>query len=136
MCDAPDMATVLIADDDPDICYLLELHLGRAGHEVISTSDGAQALEAYAAHDIDIAVLDVSMPDKSGLDVIRSIRAGDRRPELPIVLLTALAHPDDRERGLQAGANDYVTKPFSLRGLVTLVDRLLAEGRSPRRWID
>ena len=132
----PIMATVLIADDDPDICYLLELHLGRAGHEVVSTFNGAQALEEYAARDIDIAVLDVSMPDKSGLEVIRAIRAGDRRPRLPIVLLTALAHPNDRERGLQAGATDYVTKPFSLRGLVQLVDKLLAEGRSPRHWID
>ncbi|MDO9495082.1 MAG: response regulator [Nocardioides sp.] len=130
------MATVLIADDDPDICYLLELHLGRAGHEVVSTFNGAQALDAYAERDIDIAVLDVSMPDKSGLEVIRAIRGGDRRPQLPIVLLTALAHPNDRERGLQAGADDYVTKPFSLRGLVQLVDELLAEGRSPRHWID
>ena len=130
------MATVLIADDDPDICYLLELHLGRAGHEVLSTFNGAQALEVYADRDVDICVLDVSMPDKSGLDVIRSIRAGDRRPQLPIVLLTALAHPNDRERGLEAGANDYVTKPFSLRGLVQLVDKHLSEARSPRRWID
>lgn len=130
------MATVLIADDDPDICYLLELHLGRAGHEVVTTANGAEALDEYAAREIDLAVLDVSMPDKSGLEVIRAIRAGDRRPNLPIVLLTALAHPQDRERGLEAGATDYVTKPFSLRALVRLVDQLLSEGRSPRRWID
>lgn len=121
------MAVVLVADDDPDICFLLELHLTKSGHEVVAVANGAQALERYAERDIDVAVLDVSMPDKSGLDVIREVRDGTKNPGMPIVLLTALAHPNDRERGLLAGANDYVTKPFSLKGLVVLVDRLLAE---------
>lgn len=131
------MATVLIADDDPDICFLLELHLQKSGHEVVAVANGREALEEYAAQSIDLAVLDVSMPDKSGIEVIRAIRAGDRRPDLPIVLLTALAHPQDRERGLEAGADDYVTKPFSLRGLVVLVDQLLAS-RTPamRHWVE
>ncbi|SFH94696.1 response regulator transcription factor [Nocardioides psychrotolerans] len=121
------MASVLVADDDPDICFLLELHLTKSGHDVVAVANGAQALEKYAEHDFDVAVLDVSMPDKSGLDVIREVRAGTRHPDMPIVLLTALAHPTDRERGLVAGADDYVTKPFSLKGLVVLVDRLLAD---------
>lgn len=121
------MASVLVADDDPDICFLLELHLTKSGHDVVAVANGAQALEKYAEHDFDVAILDVSMPDKSGLDVIREVRAGARHPDLPIVLLTALAHPNDRERGLVAGADDYVTKPFSLKGLVVLVDRLVAD---------
>lgn len=121
------MAVVLVADDDPDICFLLELHLTKSGHDVVAACNGAQALERYAERDIDVAVLDVSMPDKSGLDVIREIRGGTKHPDMPIVLLTALAHPHDRERGLLAGADDYVTKPFSLKGLVVLVDRLLTE---------
>lgn len=125
------MAVVLVADDDLDICYLLELHLTRSGHDVVAASSGAQALETYAERHIDVAVLDVSMPDRSGLDVVREIRNGTKRPDLPIVLLTALAHPHDRERGLLAGADDFVTKPFSLKGLVVLVDRLLADASSP-----
>lgn len=127
------MASVLVADDDPDICFLLELHLTKSGHDVVAVSNGAQALAKHAEQDFDVAVLDVSMPDKSGLDVIREIRAGSRRPDMPIVLLTALAHPDDRERGLLAGADDYVTKPFSLKGLVVLVDKLLAEAAAHHR---
>ena len=125
------MATVLIADDDPDICFLLELHLNKSGHEVVSTANGRAALEEYALRPFDLAVLDVSMPGKSGIDVVRAIRDGDKQPDLPIVLLTALAHPQDRDRGLEAGADDYVTKPFSLRGLVILVDELLA-AHAPR----
>ena len=120
------MALVLVADDDPDIRFLLELNLEMAGHQVVSAADGGEALALHARHDVDAAVLDVSMPDKTGLEVIRRIRSGSRRPDLPIVLLTALAHPDDRERGLAAGADDYVTKPFSMRGLCARVDELLA----------
>lgn len=127
------MAVVLIADDDQDICFLLEVHLTRSGHDVVAASSGAQALETYAETHIDLAILDVSMPDKSGLDVVREIRSGTKHPDLPIVLLTALADPHDRERGLLAGADDFVTKPFSLKGLVELIDRLLAGASSLRR---
>ncbi|MDN4172048.1 response regulator [Nocardioides sp. SOB77] len=116
------MATVLVADDDPDIRYLLEVTLQLSGHEVVSAADGREALRVHAKHDVDVAVLDVSMPDATGLDVIRSIRSGDRNASIPIVLLTALAHPDDRERGLAAGADDYMTKPFSMRSLCSWVD--------------
>lgn len=117
------MATVLVADDDADIRYLLEVNLQLSGHVVLSASDGREALRAHANHDVDVAVLDVSMPDATGLEVIRSIRSGSRRAGIPIVLLTALAHPDDRERGLAAGADDYMTKPFSMRALRSWVDR-------------
>ncbi|MDN4161319.1 response regulator transcription factor [Nocardioides abyssi] len=122
------MATVLVADDDPDIRYLLEVNLQLSGHEVVSAGDGREALRAHADHEVDVAVLDVSMPDATGLEVIRSIRHGDRRAAIPIVLLTALAHPDDRERGLAAGADDYMTKPFSMRSLCSWVDRHAVTG--------
>lgn len=116
------MAHVLVADDDADIRFLLEVHLTRSGHDVVAVPDGVEALAAYAAQDFDIAVLDVSMPRQSGVDVVRAVRAGGRRPALPILLLTALAQPQERDRGLAAGADDYMTKPFSLDALVSLLE--------------
>jgi DNA-binding response OmpR family regulator len=118
---------VLVADDEEDIRMLVTFRLKRAGYDVLEASDGEQALRLATERFPDVAVLDVMMPKLSGFDVLGQLRSNEATSELPVILLTARAQPADVERGLAAGANDYVTKPFSpeeLRGRVaSLLER-------------
>lgn len=120
---------VLVADDDPDILELVAFGLTRAGYETISARDGAEALELVALRRPDAAVLDVMMPLLDGCEVTRRLRASAETKTLPILLLTALAEDAQAARGLEAGADAYVKKPFSPRGLVERVGELL-DGRN------
>ncbi|WP_309647988.1 response regulator [Nocardioides sp.] len=114
------MALILVADDNDDLCALIELALQRDGHVVTTASDGAAALTACLTNDHDLAVLDIMMPLMSGLEVTERVRA-DPSVSMRILLLTALGASDDRQRGYDVGADDYMTKPF---GLVDLVERV------------
>ena len=120
-------ARVLVADDDEDILTLIKAALERAGHEVIAVQDGAQALACLQSQEPDLAVLDISMPELDGLEVLRRVRDGEGTRALPVILLTAKAQEADVEHGYAAGASAYVKKPFSPRELAERVESLLAQ---------
>jgi len=103
----------LIADDDADIRTLAAQLLERAGFEVITAADGDEALRLAIDRDPAVCVLDWMMPRRSGLDVLESLRAGAQTRSTPVLLLTARAGNSDIERGLSAGADGYLTKPFT-----------------------
>lgn len=117
---------VLIADDDADILSLVRLRLERSGYAVISAQDGTEALALAASRHPDIAIFDVSMPGLSGLDVTRRLR--EMRTEMPVILLTARAQEADVELGAAAGADAYLTKPFSPQDLEARVRALTSGG--------
>jgi len=116
---------VLVADDEDDIRALVCLAVGKAGGTVVaSVTDGSAALEAATADAPDLAVLDVSMPGATGLEVCTALRADARTAGIRILLLSAGASLDDVARGLAAGADAYLAKPFQVSGLVHQVRAL------------
>ncbi len=117
------MARVLVVDDDEMVASVVLTYLRRAGHEARHVGDGLAALQSVQAQAPDLLVLDLMLPGLDGLEVCRRVRA--ERPHLPVIMLTALAEPDDRIAGLEVGADDYLTKPFSPRELVLRVDSVL-----------
>ncbi|MBV8080437.1 MAG: response regulator [Actinobacteria bacterium] len=119
------MPLVLCADDDEDILALVALRLERVGYRVARATNGDDALALARELKPDVAVVDVMMPRRSGLDVLRELRAGADTRELPVVLLSARAQDADVERGLAAGANAYLAKPFTARELIATVEGLL-----------
>jgi len=120
------MATVLVAEDDLDIRDLVVLKLEQAGFEVTAFGDGSAALATARRQVPDVAVLDVAMPGLSGVDVCRALRADPDTLDTAVILLTGLTRGSDVMRGLAAGADDYVLKPFSPRDLVDRVRALLS----------
>jgi DNA-binding response OmpR family regulator len=119
------MQTILVADDDQDIQSLVVLRLERSGYRVLRASDGQQALEFALREHPDLAVLDITMPKLDGLEVTRNLRANDLTCEMPVILLSARVQEDDVANGLDAGATDYMRKPFSPQELGARVASLL-----------
>src|SRR5215470_9029730 len=119
------MLSVLIADDEPHVVELVRVTLEDERVQVFEAGDGGTALAVAEAVGIDLVFLDVHLPDVSGLDVCRALRANPSLAGARIVMLTAAAQQEDVVRGLAAGADDYLTKPFSPVLLLSLVDRLL-----------
>jgi DNA-binding response OmpR family regulator len=115
-------ARILVAEDDPKQANLVRVYLEREGHSVLLVSDGRAALDQCRARRPDLVVLDVMMPAVNGLDVCRILRA---ESEVPILLLTARTTEDDILLGLDVGADDYITKPYSPRELAARVRALL-----------
>jgi two-component system response regulator MtrA len=122
-----DQARVLVADDDEDILALVKAVLERSGHEVIAVQDGAQALASVQSEIPDLAVLDISMPELDGLEVLRRMRSDAGTRDLPVILLSAQAQEADVERGYATGASAYMKKPFSPRELAERVAELLPQ---------
>ncbi|HKB25603.1 MAG TPA: response regulator [Methylomirabilota bacterium] len=120
------MPTILIADDEPHIVELVRLTLEDARVRVVGAHDGATALDRAAAWSPDLILLDVHLPDVSGLEVCARVRA-HRGPAVKIVMLTAAAQDADVARGLAAGADHYLTKPFSPVRLLSLVEALMPQ---------
>lgn len=116
---------LLIADDDEDILTLVRLRLSRSGFEIVVARDGEEALRLARERIPDLAVLDWMMPKASGLDVLRAIRADEATAGIPVVLLTARASEADVQQGLDAGADDYIAKPFSPQELASRVQGIL-----------
>jgi two-component system OmpR family response regulator len=114
--------TILIVDDDPHIRQLLAFAIGKSGLSTIEASDGEAALEAVAAHNPDLVVLDINMPRMDGLEVCRRIRA---QGDLPILFLSSRDDEIDRVLGIELGADDYVVKPFSPREVAARVTAIL-----------
>ncbi len=120
-----DRPVVLVADDDDDIRDLVAFRLDRAGYEVLRAGDGQQALDLAKEHIPDLAVLDVMMPKLTGYDVTRELRADAATSRIPVILLTARVQEADVARGFEAGADDYVKKPFSPQELKARVQAVL-----------
>jgi len=116
---------VLVAEDDEDIRSLVAFRLERAGYRVVAAADGRRAYEVAVAQLPDLAVLDVMMPRLDGYELMRRLRADERTSRLPIILLTARAQESDVQRGLEAGADDYIRKPFSPQELMARVQAIL-----------
>jgi DNA-binding response OmpR family regulator len=121
-----DVRTVLVADDDDDILELVAFRLERAGYKVITARDGQQALAAAKEQRPDLAVLDVMMPGLNGYEVTQQLRSGEATRDIPVILLTARVQEADVNRGFEAGADDYLRKPFSPQELRSRVQAIIA----------
>jgi DNA-binding response OmpR family regulator len=116
------VAKILVVDDEPNIREVVGLYLRRDGHEVVSATDGEEALEVFRQSEPDLVVLDLMLPKLSGLEVCRRMRAEKR---IPLIMLTARGEEEERIVGLSLGADDYVVKPFSPRELAARVAAVL-----------
>lgn len=119
------MATALIVEDEPDLRELVALNARNAGFETLEAGNGADALRLARAAHPDLIVLDLMLPDMSGMEVCACIRADRDLARTPVIMLTARAAEQDRVSGFESGADDYVTKPFSNRELVLRMRALL-----------
>nr|WP_326847171.1 response regulator transcription factor [Streptomyces kaniharaensis] len=124
-----DTSRILVIDDDPTVAEVVAGYLTRAGHQVDRAADGAQGLALARTARPDLLVLDLMLPGLDGLEVLRRVRASAEGAGLPVVLLTAKGDEADRILGLELGADDYVTKPFSPRELVLRVQSVLRRSR-------
>ena len=132
------MTSVLIVDDERDLLSVLDFNLRAAGFETSLATTGEQALSHLRRHVPDLVVLDLMLPDLPGTEVCRRIKADPRTKHVPVVMLTAKGDEVDRVVGFEVGADDYVTKPFSVRELVLRVRAVLRRGtpRAPERVRD
>ncbi len=119
------MAKLLVVDDEPAIREMVRFTLSRSGYECIEAEDATQAKRLIISEDPDLILLDVMMPGQSGLDLARELRGRDSTKDLPIIMLTARCSEQDKIRGLDVGADDYITKPFSPGELVARINALL-----------
>lgn len=115
---------VLIADDEPDILEILKYNLLNEGYEVITAGDGDEAIEKARRHQPDLIILDVMMPQKTGVEVCRLLRAQPAFKETLIIFLTALNDEDTQIKGLETGADDYISKPISPKVFLSRVNAL------------
>ena len=125
-------STVLVVDDDPVILKLLEVNFEMEGFTVLIAHDGAEGIDVARSDRPDVIVSDIMMPKKSGLELVVALKGDTSTSEIPIILLSAKAQNADVRTGLEAGADDYVTKPFEPLDLVDRVNRLL-ETRASKR---
>jgi DNA-binding response OmpR family regulator len=119
---------ILVVDDEPDVVELVGFNLKNAGFEVLSAGHGEEALAKARSHSPQLIVLDVMIPERDGLEVCKILRRDPATASIPIIMLTAKAAEIDRVLGLELGADDYVTKPFSPRELVLRVKGILKRG--------
>ena len=122
--------TVLVVEDDPDIVELLELYLGGSGFEVVSASDGAEALRMLEARPADVALVDIMMPHMNGYDFIKALR---ERSDMPVIIVSARTSPADKIVGLDTGADGFVAKPFDPLEVVAYVRAALRRWGAPGR---
>ena len=122
-------AKILIADDEPNQIELLSFNLRQAGFTVIEAADGKQAVNMAEEVQPDLVILDWMMPHMSGIEVCRLLRSRPETKNLPVIILSARGEEGDRTLGLDTGADDYISKPFSPRELVSRVKALLRRAR-------
>ncbi len=121
---------ILIVEDDAAIARLIEIHLQRADYNTTVTGDGLDAQKLLGEYDYDLLILDRMIPGKRGLDVLRWLREQEKTVVLPVLMVTALSMTDERIRGLNEGADDYLGKPFEPDELVARVSALLRRSKS------
>jgi pilus assembly protein CpaE len=126
------MARILIIDDDSEFLDMLNLVMRRAGHETTLSGDGPDGLSKALADPPDLAIIDVMMPDMTGYEVVRQLRADSSTASLPIIILTARGQPVDRQAALDAGADEYMSKPVTMADLAERVEDLLGKPSSAR----
>ena len=122
--------TVLLVEDEADVVDLLRYHLRKAGFKVLIANSGSEGLEAVRQNRPDVVVLDIMMPGMTGLEVCRAMKADSALASIPVLMLTAKSDVKDRVKGLETGAEDYVTKPFSPKEIILRVQALLKRLRS------
>src|SRR5580765_2956712 len=122
---------VLIADDEPDILEILKYNLSNEGYEVVTAKDGDEALEKARRTQPDLVVLDVMMPQKTGVEVCRILRAQPAFKDTLIIFLTALNDEGTQIKGLETGADDYISKPISPRVFLSRVNALFRRLNKP-----
>src|SRR5438094_6501782 len=122
------MTRILIVEDEPNMVAGLRDNFEYEGYDVIAARDGAEGLDRALNEAPDLVVLDVMMPKMSGLDVCKQLKA--KRPSLPVIMLTARGQEVDKVVGLELGADDYVTKPFSIRELLARIKAVLRRARA------
>ena len=127
------MARIHIVDDDPDIRQLVTYWLVEEGHEVSAAADGDAALERVAAHPPDLLILDMMMPRVDGYEVLKSVAAAGVAETMKVLVLSARSTEQDRELGLQLGADLYVNKPFEPEELVNVVNEMLSLSKAELR---
>jgi two-component system alkaline phosphatase synthesis response regulator PhoP len=118
-------ARILAVDDEPELTDLMQYHLVRAGYEVATAANGWEAIHRVRARRPDIILLDLMLPDLDGFGVCEILRRDPQTATIPIVIVSAWSSPDSRHLGLELGALDYLTKPFSPHELVDRVNRLI-----------
>jgi two-component system phosphate regulon response regulator PhoB len=123
---------VLVVDDEPDVLDLVTYNLGQAGFQTETASDGAEALRKARSATPDLILLDLMLPEMDGLEVCKLLRRDPKTSAIPIIMLTARASEIDRILGLELGATDYISKPFSPRELVLRVKKRLEQNASPQ----
>ena len=129
---------ILVVDDEPEAVELVEFNLKQAGFDVAVAADGAEALKKARGLMPSLVVLDLMLPEVDGLEVCKMLRRDSATAKVPIIMLTAKAAEIDRILGLELGADDYITKPFSPRELVLRVKRILQRGQAPdeeQEWL-
>ncbi len=130
------MHRILIVEDEQDIADLIGFNLQRAGFEVIKAHDGITGTEMALRERPDLLVLDLMLPGRDGYSVFRELKRDPRGAAIPVIMLTARAQTEDRIQGLEAGADDYLTKPFSPKELLLRVQAILKRSEAPPGTVD
>jgi len=121
---------VLVVDDEPEAVELIEFNLKQSGYAVSTAGDGAEALKKARSQVPDLIVLDVMLPEMDGFEICKTLRLDAATARVPIIMLTAKAAEIDRVLGLELGADDYLTKPFSTRELLLRIKKILSRGQA------
>jgi two-component system phosphate regulon response regulator PhoB len=121
---------ILVVDDEPEAVELVEFNLKQAGYAVMTAADGAEALKKVRGQTPDLVVLDVMLPEMDGFEICKALRLDPATAKIPIIMLTAKAAEIDRVLGLELGADDYLTKPFSPRELLLRIKKILSRGET------
>jgi two-component system phosphate regulon response regulator PhoB len=130
------MHRILIVEDEQDIADLIGFNLERAGYLVLKAHDGIEGTEMAKRERPDLIVLDLMLPGRDGYAVFRELRRDSRTVDIPVIMLTARAQTEDRIQGLEAGADDYLTKPFSPKELMLRVQAILKRSDGPPGSVD
>ena len=124
---------ILVVDDEPEAVELVEFNLKKAGYAVTTAEDGAEALKKARTQSPDLIVLDVMLPEMDGFEICKALRLDSATRRMPILMLTAKAGEIDRVLGLELGADDYLTKPYSPRELLLRIKKILARGQAEEK---
>jgi len=126
-------AKILIVEDELDLAELIAYHFKKKGYEVTEAHDGQAGLDATQSENFDLIILDLMMPKLTGMEVFHALRSENRTRDIPVIMLTAKGQPSDRIAGLEAGADDYLTKPFIPKELVLRGEKLLQNATKVRQ---